>query len=127
MHNRGRMVVANFLIKVLLIDWREGEKYFAQKLTDYDVASNNGNWQNISSTGVDMNPYFRYMSPWIQSKKHDPNCAYIKKWVPELKSVSNNDIHNWDSNYNKYKVSYPKPIVDFTTQTKKMIEMYESV
>ena len=127
MHNRGRMVVANFLIKVLLIDWREGEKYFAQKLTDYDVASNNGNWQNISSTGVDMNPYFRYMSPWIQSKKHDPNCAYIKKWVPELKTVSNNDIHNWDSSYSKYKVSYPKPIVDFTTQTKKMLEMYESV
>ena len=67
MHNRGRMLVATVLVKILLIDWREGEKYFATKLTDYDVASNNGNWQNISSTGVDMTQYFRYMSPWSQS------------------------------------------------------------
>ena len=87
MHNRGRMTVASFLIKTLLIDWRWGEKYFAQNLTDYDVASNNGNWQGISGTGVDMKPYFRDMNPWIQSSKFDKDAKYIKKWVPELENV----------------------------------------
>lgn len=126
MHNRGRMIVATFLIKVLLIDWKEGEKYFAQQLTDYDVASNNGNWQNISGTGVDMTPYFRYMSPWIQSKKFDSKAEYIKKWIPELKSVSSKDIHNWDSAYKNYTVDYPKPIVDFSAKIKEMLKMYEN-
>ena len=84
MHNRVRMTVASFLIKVLKIDWRWGEQYFAQQLTDYDLASNNGNWQGISGTGVDMKPYLRDMNPWIQSAKFDKEAEYIKKWVPEL-------------------------------------------
>lgn len=93
MHNRARMLVASFLTKTLEIDWRIGEKHFAEKLTDYDVASNNGNWQNISSTGIYSQPPFRYMSPWIQSAKFDKDCVYIKKWVPELKNVDNKVIH----------------------------------
>ena len=129
MHNRGRMTTASFLIKTLLIDWRVGEQYFAQQLTDYDIASNNGNWQGISGTGVDMKPYFRDMNPWIQSYKFDINAEYIKKWVPELEKVDASDIHNWNETYNntKYKdVNYPKPIVDYSKQKEKMLEMYKS-
>lgn len=129
MHNRGRMTVASFLIKVLLIDWRWGEKYFAQNLTDYDIASNNGNWQGISGTGVDMKPYFRDMNPWIQSFKYDPKTEYIKKWVPELESVSSNDIHTWHTScdFEKYKnVRYPKPMVDYNIQKEKMLDFYKN-
>jgi deoxyribodipyrimidine photo-lyase len=129
MHNRGRMTVASFLIKVLLIDWRWGEKYFAQNLTDYDIASNNGNWQGISGTGVDMKPYFRDMNPWIQSFKFDPRAEYIKKWVPELESVESNDIHTWHTSchFDKYKnVNYPKPMVDYNIQKKKMLDFYKN-
>lgn len=129
MHNRGRMTVASFLIKVLLIDWRWGEQYFAQQLTDYDLASNNGNWQGISGTGVDMKPYFRDMNPWIQSVKFDKNAEYIKKWVPELENVDATDIHKWYERHANpaYKsVKYPEPMVDYDAQKKKMIHMYES-
>lgn len=129
MHNRGRMTTASFLIKTLLIDWRIGEQYFAQQLTDYDIASNNGNWQGISGTGVDMKPYFRDMNPWIQSSKFDKDAKYIKKWVPELENVTATDIHMWDEKHKlkKYKdVKYPKPIVDYYSQKEKMLEMYKS-
>ena len=129
MHNRGRMTVASFLIKTLMIDWRWGEKYFAQKLTDYDLASNNGNWQGISGTGVDMKPYFRDMNPWIQSEKFDKLAEYIKKWVPELNDVSPQDIHKWDEMCEnpKYKnINYPKPIVNYHQQKIKMLEFYKN-
>jgi len=128
MHNRGRMTVASFLIKTLLIDWRMGEKYFATKLTDYDIASNNGNWQGISGTGVDMKPYFRDMNPWIQQKTYDANCEFIKKWVPELKEVDAKDIHEWETAHAdpKYKsIRYPKPMVDYHEQKEKMLSMYK--
>jgi len=128
MHNRGRMIVANFLIKTLLLDWHLGEKYFSQKLIDYDPASNNGNWQGISGTGVDMKPYYRDMNPWIQSAKFDKNAEYIKKWVPELSEVDANDIHKWDEmcNDEKYKsTKYKKPIVDYYEQKEKMLELYK--
>lgn len=128
MHNRGRMTVASFLIKTLLIDWRIGEQYFAQKLTDYDLASNNGNWQGISGTGVDMKPYFRDMNPWIQSQKFDVGAEYIKKWLPELSAVAPSDIHKWQTMCNdpKYKnIRYPKPIVNYDDQKVKMLAMYK--
>ena len=125
MHNRGRMLVATFLCKTLLIDWRWGERYFAQKLTDYDPASNNGNWQSISSTGVDRKPYFRDMSPWIQMQKFDRDAEYIKEWVPELCEVDTRDIMNWDTAHTKYPANlYFKPIVDYSEQKAKMMEMY---
>jgi deoxyribodipyrimidine photo-lyase len=126
MHNRVRMMTASFLIKVLHIDWRWGEKYFAQKLTDYDVANNNGNWQEISGTGVDMKPYFRDMSPWVQSIKFDSKAEYIKKWVPELKEVDPMDIHKWYDSWSKYKdIEYPKPMVDYHEEREKMLKMYK--
>lgn len=127
MHNRLRMMTASFLIKVLLIDWRWGEKYFAQHLTDCDIASNNGNWQGISGTGVDMKPYFRDMNPYIQSAKFDKNAEFIKEWVPELVQVLPKDLHKWNEKWDKpeYKdIDYPKPMVDYYEQKQKMLDMY---
>lgn len=130
MHNRARLIVASFLIKTLLIDWQKGEKYFATKLVDYDPASNNGNWQWVASTGADSQPYFRIFNPWSQSKQHDPNATYIKKWIPELQDVSEKCIHTWNEcfNDNKFKtINYPAPIVDYKEQREKALEMYKIV
>jgi deoxyribodipyrimidine photo-lyase len=84
MHNRVRMVVASFLTKHLLIDWRWGERYFAEKLLDFELASNVGGWQWAAGCGCDAAPYFRVFNPEAQQKKFDPQMAYIKKWVPEF-------------------------------------------
>ena len=84
MHNRVRMIAASFLTKHLLIDWRWGESYFAEKLLDYELSSNNGGWQWAAGSGCDAAPYFRIFNPEIQAKKFDPELKYIKRWVPEL-------------------------------------------
>jgi len=128
MHNRARLIVSSFLVKTLLISWEEGEKYFAQKLVDYDPASNNGNWQWTAGSGADSQPYFRIFNPWEQGKNYDPNCEYIKKWVPELKDVLNKDILNWEDKYLDYKdIKYPKPIVDYKKQKDLALKMYSSI
>jgi deoxyribodipyrimidine photo-lyase len=128
MHNRARLIVASFLVKTLLIDWREGEEYFAQSLTDYDVANNNGNWQWISGGGADSQPYFRVFNPWRQAEEYDPKCEYIKKWIPELKDVSAKDLLKWDTKYLHYKdIKYPKPIVNYEDQREKVLKMYSSI
>ena len=125
-HNRGRMISSSILIKILLIDWREGERFYAEHLVDYDVANNNGGWQFSSGGGSDAQPYFRYFNPYTQSKEHDPKCEYIKRWIPELKDVPNEDIHNWDTAWEKHKdCGYPKPIVDYKEQREKSIELYK--
>jgi deoxyribodipyrimidine photo-lyase len=127
MHNRGRMMVAQCLIKILLVDWKIGEQYFAEKLTDYDPASNNGNWASIFGRGLYSSPFFRVMNPWIQSAKFDRDCEYIKKWIPELADVSTKDIHRWETAYEKYKnVDYPAPITDYGEQKEKFIRLYQS-
>jgi deoxyribodipyrimidine photo-lyase len=113
MHNRGRMIVADFLIKILRINWRDGEKYFATNLIDYDPAMNNYNWQWVAGTGAFSQPYFRVFNPWTQSLKYDPDCEYIYKWIPELKSVPKTDIHNWNIKCNKFQINYPSPIIDY--------------
>lgn len=128
MHNRGRLVVSIFLVKVLLIDWRWGEQYFATKLVDYDIASNNGNWQWVASTGADNMPYFRTMNPWTQAIKHDPECTFIKQWVPELGDLDKNTIHQWDSKFGEPEnrnIQYPKPMVDFSEQRLKSLALYK--
>ncbi|WP_372369867.1 deoxyribodipyrimidine photo-lyase [Candidatus Uabimicrobium sp. HlEnr_7] len=128
MHNRVRMIVASFLTKHLHIDWRWGEKYFAQKLIDYDPCVNNGNWQWAASTGCDAQPYFRIFNPWLQQKKFDADVEYIKKWVPELRDTSAKDIHNWfKEKYEEIEISYPRPIVDHTTESKKAKTMFSSL
>ncbi len=114
MHNRARMITASFLVKDLHIDWREGERYFATKLIDYDPAVNNGSWQWVAGTGADAAPYFRIFNPWLQQKKFDPDALYIKRWVPELESVPISDIHTWDKKAGGLfeAALYPAPMLD---------------
>lgn len=107
MHNRVRMITASFLTKHLLVDWRWGEAYFAQKLLDFELASNVGGWQWASGSGCDAAPYFRVFNPELQTKKFDPEMKYIKKWVPEFQ----------ESDY--------KPIVDHKMARKRAIETYK--
>jgi deoxyribodipyrimidine photo-lyase len=126
-HNRGRMISSSVLVKIFLIDWRKGEQFYAQHLTDYDVASNNGGWQSSAGTGADSQAYWRFFNPWSQSKQHDPECEYIKTWIPELKDVPNNAIHNWDKEWTNYKeVNYSKPICVYEEQKEKSLKMYKS-
>ena len=123
--NRARLITSSFLVKTLLIDWQQGEKHFATNLTDYDPASNNGNWQWTAGSGADSQPYFRIFNPWEQAKNFDPDCEYVKKWIPELKDVPNKDILNWEETYSQYKtIKYPKPIVDYKKQKELALKMY---
>ena len=127
-HNRARMISSSVLTKLMLINWRKGEQFYAQHLVDYDVANNSGGWQWSSGGGSDAQPYFRYFNPYIQSKEHDPECEYIKTWIPELKDVSVKDIHNWDIAWEANKeCNYPKPIFDYKEQKEKSIKMYKDV
>ena len=127
MHNRARMIVASFLVKTLLCDWRWGEKYFAQKLVDYDPSSNVGGWLWTAGGGFDSQPYFRIFNPWTQSEKFDPNAEYIKFWLPELKDVPAKDIHTWNLTNSQYikNINYFKPIVDYSTNRIKALELYK--
>ncbi|CBH16244.1 DNA repair enzyme, putative [Trypanosoma brucei gambiense DAL972] len=95
-HNRCRMLIANFLVKVLFVDWREGERWYATVAVDYDVANNSGGWLWSSGQGADAQPYFRFFNPFRQSAQHDPQAVFIKQWVPELRNVSVRTIHKWD-------------------------------
>lgn len=108
MHNRVRMIVASFLTKHLLIDWRWGEAYFAKKLLDFDLAANNGGWQWAAGCGCDAAPYFRVFNPYIQTEKFDPDRKYIRRWVPEFESTG-----------------YPKPIVDHAFARDRVLAVYK--
>ena len=132
MHNRGRMVVASFLTKDLLIDWRWGEQYFMRLLVDGDQAANNGGWQWAAGTGTDAQPFFRIFNPTSQGEKFDPDGAYVKHWVPELAQVPAKFIHA------PWKLSpaerehlgcrdYPAPIVDHAAQRARALAMYAQV
>lgn len=127
MHNRVRMIVASFLTKDLHIDWRWGEKYFAQRLLDYDPAVNNGNWQWAASTGCDAQPYFRIFNPWLQQKKFDQDCIYIKKWIPELASIEPRIIHNLGTGKVILKADYPKPIINHAAESRKAKIIYKYI
>jgi deoxyribodipyrimidine photo-lyase len=122
MHNRLRMIVASYLIKILLVDWQKGEKYFAIKLLDFDLAANNGGWQWSSSSGCDAQPYFRIFNPYTQSEKFDPKGEFIRIWCPELKTLSNKEIHRPE------KIpGYPEPLVNYELNRLKALKMYEAV
>ncbi len=112
MHNRARMIVASYLVKDLLIDWRWGEAWFMENLLDGDPAANNGGWQWTAGTGTDAAPYFRIFNPVLQSIKFDPNGDYIRKWIPELRGVDAKDIHApWEKNL-KIKGYPERPIIE---------------
>ncbi|MDP4131740.1 MAG: FAD-binding domain-containing protein, partial [Bacteroidota bacterium] len=108
MHNRVRMITASFLAKHLLIDWRWGEAYFAAKLLDYDLASNNGGWQWAAGCGCDAAPYFRVFNPTLQQKKFDPDGTYVKRWVPEIAEMN-----------------YPQPMVEHVFARNRAIAAYK--
>jgi deoxyribodipyrimidine photo-lyase len=124
MHNRGRLITANFLTRLLGIDWRWGETYYATHLIDYDPAVNNGNWQWVAGTGVDRAPYSqRIFNPWIQSAKFDPQATYIKEWIPELKDTHPKHIHQWDLFHSQDK--YLKPMIDYKEAREKRLAHYK--
>lgn len=123
MHNRVRMIVASFLTKDLLIDWRWGERYFMHQLLDGDLAPNNGGWQWAASTGCDAQPYFRIFNPVLQSQKFDPDGSYIRRYVPELAGLSAKEIH--DPSAHVRKTRYLMPIVDHSEQRTKALALYK--
>ncbi|PYG51089.1 deoxyribodipyrimidine photo-lyase [Pantoea sp. AG1095] len=127
MHNRLRMITASFLVKDLLIDWREGERYFMQQLIDGDLAANNGGWQWAASTGTDAAPYFRIFNPTTQGERFDKQGEFIRQWLPELSEVPDSDIHQpqvWAQKNNK-KLDYPAPIVEHKDARKKTLDAFE--
>lgn len=123
MHNRVRMIVASFLVKDLQISWRWGERYFAQRLLDYDPCLNNGNWQWAASTGCDAQPYFRIFNPWLQQKKFDADAGYIKTWVPELRAYSAAVIHNWHQQ--PLAGDYPRPMLEHGLRSQQTKELFQ--
>lgn len=125
MHNRARMITASFLTKDLHIDWRWGERYFAEKLFDYDAASNIGSWQWAASTGTDAQPYFRVFNPYLQAKKFDPEGVYIKRYVQELKDAPASFLHQ-ESKLQQYGLpGYPPPIITHKTEAQRSIERFK--
>ncbi|MSE15986.1 deoxyribodipyrimidine photo-lyase, partial [Pantoea agglomerans] len=127
MHNRLRMITASFLVKDLLIDWREGERYFMQQLIDGDLAANNGGWQWAASTGTDAAPYFRIFNPTTQGERFDEKGDFIRHYLPELAGVPDSDIHQphvWAEKHHK-KLDYPAPIVDHKVARKKTLDAFE--
>lgn len=115
MHNRARMIVASTLAKLMLINWKLGEKYFSNKLIDIDRIQNMAGWHSVVGIAKHSLPYFRVFNPWIQAKNFDPECKYIKTYIPELKNVDNNIILNWDTN-NTVKINYPQPCINYNKQ-----------
>ena len=132
MHNRGRMIVASFLVKDLLINWQAGEQFFMQHLVDGDPAANNGGWQWTAGVGTDAAPYFRIFNPILQSKKFDPQGAYIRRWVPELAQVPEKFIHEpWlmprevqQTSQCQMGQDYPLPIVDHKQARQRTLDAY---
>jgi len=132
MHNRARMVTASFLTKDLLCDWRLGERYFMRKLVDGDLASNNGGWQWAAGTGTDAQPYFRIFNPVTQGERFDPDGAYVRRWIPELRRVPAKYIHRpWMLSATEQAAvgcvlgrDYPHPIVDHALQRERALALY---
>ena len=109
----------------LLVDWRRGEQWFAQHLTDYDPAVNNGSWQWAASTGCDAQPYFRIFNPWLQQQRFDHEAAYVRRWVPELADMTARQIHGWHTPSVLDTATYPRPIVDHDTQKAAALAMFQ--
>jgi deoxyribodipyrimidine photo-lyase len=130
MHNRGRLIVSNFLCRLMHMDWHLGEHYFASKLMDYDPAQNNFGWQvsGANSSGTTSRPLEQtILNPWLQSHQFDRDGEYIKKWCPELKNVNSPDLHKWDVAYSKWlekEIKYIKPMLDYKIEKEKNLKMY---
>ena len=127
MHNRGRMIVASFLTKDLFIDWRDGEKWFMEKLIDADTASNVGGWQWTAGSGVDAAPYFRIFNPITQGKKFDPDGKFVKYWINELNDIPNHIVHEPWLSEDEIKSPYDSPIVDHAQARAKALLIFDSL
>ena len=127
MHNRVRMIVASFLTKDLLIDWRKGAAWFWDTLVDADLANNSASWQWVAGSGADASPYYRVFNPVLQGEKFDPYGEYVKKWVPELAEIAVKWIHNPWLAPNFSKTSYPLPIVDHAVARQIALERYKEL
>lgn len=135
MHNRVRMIVASFLTKHCLIHWKAGESHFWETVVDANMANNVLNWQWVAGCGADAAPYFRIFNPVTQSKKFDPDGLYIRQWVPELKSLSNKQVHTpWMLSTAQQEElnciigqDYPAPILDLDEGRKKALEAYKEL
>ena len=127
MHNRLRMIAASFLVKDLLVDWRWGEAYFAEKLIDFDLSANNGGWQWAASTGCDAQPWFRIFNPVTQSTRFDLQGKFIKKYIPELKNCTDEEVHAPWLSQKAEQFKYPTPIVEHAAQRIKALALYKSV
>jgi len=134
MHNRARMIVASFLTKDLLIDWRKGEQYFMQQLIDGDSASNVGGWQWAAGVGADAQPFFRVFNPTLQGQRFDPDGVFVKQWLPELANVPIEFVHEpWKmkpSDQQKYNViigrDYPAPIIEHSFARNRALRHYRN-
>lgn len=127
MHNRVRMIVASFLTKNLLVDWRVGAQWFLERLVDADLANNSMNWQWVAGTGFDSSPFFRIFNPTLQAQKFDPKGDYIRRWVKELVDVPPEAIHEpWSQKAKIGHLDYTLPIVNYAQTRKKALEMYHS-
>jgi len=124
MHNRVRMIVASFLIKHLLIDWREGEAWFWDTLVDADAANNPANWQWSAGSGADAAPFFRVFNPIVQGERYDAGGDYIRRWIPELAGVEGKAIHRpWEADI----AGYPKPIVDHAMARQRALDAFKAM
>jgi deoxyribodipyrimidine photo-lyase len=133
-HNRARMVVASFLVKDLLIDWRWGERWFMRQLVDGDPAANNGGWQSSAGTGTDAAPYFRVFNPVTQGKEHDPEGRFVRRWVPEVARLPERHLHApWTASQEVQRKAgcrigsdYPEPIVDHKMARARALDHYRA-
>jgi deoxyribodipyrimidine photo-lyase len=129
MHNRVRMIVASFLTKDLLCDWRHGYAHFREKLADHDTQNDNGGWQWAASTGTDAQPYFRIFNPMTQGERYDPDAEYIAEYVPELRGVDPSVVHSWHEcsplQRRNAAPEYPEPIVDHSERREAALSMFE--
>jgi deoxyribodipyrimidine photo-lyase len=129
-HNRVRMIVASFLTKDLMLDWRAGYEHFREHLVDHDTANDNGGWQWAASTGTDAQPYFRIFNPTSQQERYDPDAEYITQYVPELADVPAEKIHAWpeldDAERDTLAPEYPAPIVDHSERREDALAMFEA-
>jgi deoxyribodipyrimidine photo-lyase len=130
MHNRVRMVVASFLTKDLMVDWRAGYDWFREKLVDHDAANDSGGWQWAASTGTDAQPYFRIFNPWTQGERFDQDGEYVREYVPELSDASAEEIHGWgeldDVERDRVAPDYPAPIVDHAERREQALAMFQA-
>src|SRR6187397_3193517 len=126
MHNRVRMITPMFLTKDLHIWWMHGESYFMQRLVDGEIASNNGGWQWSASTGTDAAPYFRIQNPWSQTKRYDPEGAFVKRWVPELRDLPPSRLCTAPAEGQSLVKGYPPPMVDHAVAREKTLALFRN-